>query len=900
MRRRATSYLEILRRRQLAVRVHDPWVSVGSPRRRQGWKLHLSTVVSEAPQLLRAVLPVLEEAGVDFKLVIDSDRLVRLNEGTLGETQVGKFATMYPRSDAAARALAGRLVECTRGFHGPVVATDLRLGDVVYARYGAFNPIVVRDRLGSWRAYIRDLAGDVRPDDYTVPFTMPRGARHPFVKLLAQPTFARNRDPGSGMAAIGPGYLILEIIRAHSKGSVYRGLDLRDARSMSICVLKQGRAWHLGDFEGRDIRTRLRHQVQIHADLEGRAPVPRAGTYFEVDGHGFVPFEFIPGRTLAAEIVDALRGRPWWLVERSRRRRLLQCLLGVVDAVGKMHDAGYVHRDLNAMNVMVSDDGVVRLIDLEIAHRLDDRSVPFDAGTPGFVSPQQRARHRPAVSDDVHAIGALLVMTITGLDPLRAQFAAPAHRARQWSTFTGDVDAPLAAVAASCLDAGTSRRPSLREIRAILLARLEAVSQRPDAVSPRRAVAPPRPQRVRSMAPRARDRAVDEALRGLMDQVPVSGDGLWLSRSFETDHGLRDGAGGRFELRRSTNRGVAGVLYLLGRLARFGHRTPAATARARHAAAWLLSGPVAPDSEMPGLHFGEAGVSVALAEAVAGGIVARSPDVIALVVRGLRRHLDWPDITHGAAGQGLAALLCADRLNDERIATLAAPCAVFLVETQNRSGAWSWPSSARPLPRGTWTGFAHGVAGIAYFLAEYARRSNDRAADRAWRSAVRWLLGHATRTHRTMFWPNRTGAPDRWSWWCHGSTGISLLFLRLFEWTQEPRFADAARRALNVHPRALVADNLSQCHGLAGVGEAYLEAARVLDDRRWLERAQHVRSMLWNLRRAHRRSATWLVESIDAPTADLMVGAGGVVHFLLRSSQPSAAMGTPLLLDPIA
>jgi len=91
VRRPATNYLEILQRRQLAVRVHEPWVSVGSPRRRQGWKLHLSTMVSEAPQLLRAVLPVLEEAGVDFKVVIDSDRLVRLNEGTLGETQVGKF-----------------------------------------------------------------------------------------------------------------------------------------------------------------------------------------------------------------------------------------------------------------------------------------------------------------------------------------------------------------------------------------------------------------------------------------------------------------------------------------------------------------------------------------------------------------------------------------------------------------------------------------------------------------------------------------------------------------------------------------------------------------------------------------------------------------------------------------
>jgi hypothetical protein len=103
-----------------------------------------------------------------------------------------------------------------------------------------------------------------------------------------------------------------------------------------------------------------------------------------------------------------------------------------------------------------------------------------------------------------------------------------------------------------------------------------------------------------------------------------------------------------------------------------------------------------------------------------------------------------------------------------------------------------------------------------------------------------------------------------------------------------------------VHPRALMAENLSQCHGLAGVGEAYLEAARVLDDRRWVERAQHVYTVLWNLRRAKGGSATWLVEGIEAPTGDLMVGAGGVVHFLLRWSQFTGAMGAPLLLDPIA
>ena len=90
------------------------------------------------------------------------------------------------------------------------------------------------------------------------------------------------------------------------------------------------------------------------------------------------------------------------------------------------------------------------------------------------------------------------------------------------------------------------------------------------------------------------------------------------------------------------------------------------------------------------------------------------------------------------------------------------------------------------------------------------------------------------------------------------------------------------------------------CHGQAGVGEVYLEAARVLGDRHWHQRAQAVWDALWNLRWSSRNGAsTWLVEGANVPTADLMVGSAGIVHFLLRASLSGERMGPPLLLDPI-
>jgi hypothetical protein len=527
------------------------------------------------------------------------------------------------------------------------------------------------------------------------------------------------------------------------------------------------------------------------------------------------------------------------------------------------------------------------LLDLEVAHRLDDRSPPFDSGTPGFVSPQQVARQRPARSDDVHSLGALILMTITGLEPRRPSFAAPTDRVRQWTALTGGADPRIVELAACCLDEKAARRPPLDEVRGVLADGL----------------ASPAGVRLGRRTYSIEDAPdVKQALRGLLQHTLADSAGLWLSEPFERHRTAAGVLPGRHELRRSANRGVSGVLYVLGRLARFGYRTQEGTDRAGRAAEWLLADERVADSGMPGLHFGDAGVAVALAEAAAGGLVDRAPRVEMFVRRALEGVLDWPDLTHGAAGQGIAALYCGDRLGDPGLSALSARCADYLIKEQLPGGHWTWPADAPFSLKGTWTGFAHGVAGITYFLAEYAHRFHDAAAERAWRRGVAWLLRRADRGSVSMTWPNRTGEPDRWVWWCHGSVGIAILFLRLYEQTGEDRFADVARRALRVHAPAFLTDNLSQCHGQAGVGEVCLEAGRVLGERQWHQRAQSVRDTLWNLRRSSRSGAsTWLVEGGVGvvPTADLMVGVAGIVHFFLRSSLSGARMGPPLLLDPI-
>jgi class IV lanthipeptide synthase len=869
------------------VTLRHPWAIVGSVRRVQGWKLHISSIQTEAADVLRRIVPTLKAARAPFKVIRDDTLLGHLNEGALGATQIGKFATIYPPSDTAARRLAGELVEALRGFHGPTVATDLRLGDVVYARYGGFDPIVIRDRLGRHASYIRDRQGRLRPDHYAVPFSPPPGRPNPFSGLRGT---GRSRARPQGKL-LGPGFLLLEMLKAHPKGAVFRALDLRRRDSIAIWIVKQGRPWCCSDGQGRDTRARLRHQARVHAALRGRVPIPDVGEYFEEDETGYLPVQHLRGRTFLQVVGDNLRTRPLGALRPARRRAMLVHLIETIAAVERMHAAGYVHRDLNGENVLVGHDGGVYLLDLELSHAIDDDSPAFGLGTLGFMSPEQAARRPPRRTDDVYSLGALTLLMLTGVDPRRLAVAAPADCVEAWNALAGEVDRRLVELAARCLDRRPARRPALADMRRIVARCLASLDTQTH---------PPGPRPVSCPGP-DHQRTIRHGLQGLVRHTLVDRrSGLWLSGELEGhEAGGQDGIR-RHEVRRSANKGVAGVLYVLGRLARHGHRTRSADVMARRAAAWLVNTRTAPDAGMPGLHFGEAGVAVGLVEAIAGGLVARTPQTETFIRRALSGVLDWPDLTHGAAGQGVAALYCGDRLDAPEISALSARCARYLVDAQRSDGAWAWPPSVTGRSGELLTGFAHGVAGIVYFLADYARRYGDRSAGRAWVRGADWLIRRAQRIGDALWWPVSNTEPERWKWWCHGSIGIALLFLRLYEQTGDRRYADTAQRALRVHPSEFLAPNLSQCHGMSGVGEAYLEASRVLGDRQWRLRAERVLHVLRNLQRSPcAGAAVWLVEDPTLPTADLMVGGAGVVHLFLRASVPMAPIGPPLLLDPL-
>lgn len=866
-----------------------PWAMVGETNLTQGWKLHISSIITEAARLLAIVAPVLQEYQVPFKVAINDIVLSQLNEGNLGETQIGKFITIYPDSDNDARNLANILIKITTGFSGPVIPSDLQLGDVVYTRYGGFKSIQHQDRLGLTFLAIYAPDGTLVRDSYSVPFLPPEGIPNPFTN------FSRSLDPSSNQQ-FGSGYLFLELIKQHSKGAVFRVIDVRSQENMGIKIIKQGRKYGMSDKYGRDVRTRLKHQEYLHNKLCNLVPIPQVDPYFEVNGDGYLPFEYIEGQSLNEFASNLLADRSWGSLTAEEQIQLLSYLEKLIAAIQKLHAAGYVHCDLTEANIWIGSDEQVYLLDLELTHAVADTTPAFLLGTPGFMSPQQESGMPPAFAGDIYSLGCVVISLLTGLPPHLVLFGSEEQRVNQLLGLTNGVPMELIEVVAQSVQSDAQERPSLKTIQTAI------------QTSKNLLLSPTSQLIVTPITENADNQTIQnlicKAQQGLMDAVISDSEtGLWLSCAINTISHLDINVAQSYEMRRSANIGVAGVVYLLSRLARFGYATETVQKRVQTAINGLLTDNNAPDKQLPGLHFGEAGVAVAITEAIAGGLIERNSEIDAFLVQALSGKLDWHDITHGAAGQGVAALYCGARLQDETLLNLAHRCAEYLIQTQKDDGSWSAPPGVDNMSGQTMTGFAHGVSGIVYFLAEYAHHFGSEDAERAWLSGADWLFAGAMLSddEQALEWYHSDAHQEKWKWWCHGAPGIALTFLRLYELTQNEAYAEIATHALQVHPIDIKYRNLSQCHGLSGLGDIYLEAARVLGDEQWRERASAIANTLFHLRReTENGSVTWLVENFHQPTADLMVGASGVIHFLLRLSLSGESIGFPLLLDPIA
>jgi Tol biopolymer transport system component len=221
---------------------------------------------------------------------------------------------------------------------------------------------------------------------------------------------------------LGP-YEILAPLGAGGMGEVYRARDTRLSREVAIKVLPSDVA------DSPDRLRRFEKEAQAASALNH----PNIVTVYDIgtaDSVSYIAMELVAGKTLR----EMLAAGPLPV------RKLLGIAPQIADGLARAHASGIVHRDLKPENVMVTEDGLVKILDFGLAKLAQpelESDLPTQAptvsegtrpgvvlGTVGYMSPEQASGHPVDFHSDQFSFGSILYEMATGKPPFRRATAA--------------------------------------------------------------------------------------------------------------------------------------------------------------------------------------------------------------------------------------------------------------------------------------------------------------------------------------------------------------------------------------------------------------------------------------------------------------------------------------------
>ncbi|MFI9815643.1 class III lanthionine synthetase LanKC [Saccharothrix variisporea] len=378
------------RRRQSGAWTH--WIPPDARTPDQGWKVHVSASLTNAPHVLAVVTAVADDLRVPFKHLAGRRTFLLAHDKHANRVQSGKFCTLYPQDQDHALLVLRRLEADLRGIDGPFVLTDRRFGDstCVSYRYGAFRGHTRVDAEGHHVERMTAPDGTEVDDERRPEFRLPPGIADPF---------RRHEKPAANGPLTLHGYAFDSVIQHSNAGGAYRFRS-----DDNLVFVKEARAHNGYTADESDAKTRLQNEFLALRAIHARAPglCPRPIELFHHWEHSYLVTELVPGMSLYRWMVTnnpAVRTNPTPQDFADYHRRCLTLLDHLDTHLDRLHDLGWLFIDLSPTNVLVDENDQVRLVDFEAAQRIG--GVRRVMGTPGYLQPQARttAKEHPLALD---------------------------------------------------------------------------------------------------------------------------------------------------------------------------------------------------------------------------------------------------------------------------------------------------------------------------------------------------------------------------------------------------------------------------------------------------------------------------------------------------------------------
>ena len=249
-------------------------------------------------------------------------------------------------------------------------------------------------------------------------------------------------------------------------GEVYRGRDTKLNRDIAIKVLSDRLA------QDHDRLARFRREAQVLAALN-HPNIAHVHGFEDSTGVPALIMELVEGPTLAEKIKagGATRGGPGMPLEQA-----LPLARQLADALEAAHQRGIIHRDLKPLNIKITPEGTLKVLDFGLAKSMWDggnaadlqqaATVTLDGvvvGTVAYMSPEQ-ARGSPVDKrTDIWAFGCVLYEMLAGRKAFQGDtqsdvIAGVMQRSPEWAALPAGLPAPLLRLLHRCLEKDPKRR----------------------------------------------------------------------------------------------------------------------------------------------------------------------------------------------------------------------------------------------------------------------------------------------------------------------------------------------------------------------------------------------------------------------------------------------------------
>jgi predicted ATPase/serine/threonine protein kinase len=281
-------------------------------------------------------------------------------------------------------------------------------------------------------------------------------------------------------------YEIVEQLGAGGMGEVYRARDPHLNRNVAIKILRPA-------FSDNDRLHRFEQEARSASALNH----PNIVTIYELGRDGTSPYiamELVEGKTVRELLASGL----------LPIRKAIEIAVQVAEGLAKAHQAGITHRDLKPENLMVSHEGLVKILDFGLAKLAPPKGWPSDLcttsltpsglvlGTVGYMSPEQANGGRSDFRSDQFSFGLVLYEIVTGKRAFRRSTAAETlvailrEQPEPMGSLNPEAPPPLCWVVERCLAKEPEKRyfstgDLARDLAAIRDRLLDLQQRRPDS-----------------------------------------------------------------------------------------------------------------------------------------------------------------------------------------------------------------------------------------------------------------------------------------------------------------------------------------------------------------------------------------------------------------------------------